>query len=114
MATKKVKRLYTVYYNDQSYLSYMLTKDEYEALGQNLGYELNIETSVGYLNTSNMRSIILQKSAPKQKDNASANPDLSKEEQEWINATKLAERLSAEPQEFDDDDVDYEGGNLIV
>lgn len=105
------KRLFTIYYTDGTYLSYRLTEEEYREIGRKLGKDENVFTEIGFLRTADMRSIIVQKELRKEEFNKSANPGLTKEEEEYLKSIKLAaEALEDIKQDMDDEIV--EGGMI--
>jgi hypothetical protein len=106
---KPATRLYTVYYNDGTYLSYNFTKSDYTQL--KMAFELHLpvaETSVGLLAVRDVRSIILQRIKADVPQHQGASPDLPKEAQEWLKAANLAEKLLDEEEL--EGEADYEGG----
>lgn len=107
--------LYTIYYNDNTYLTYELTEKEANSIGSSMGMDTNVQTSIGWIRTSDIRSIIIQKEQ-EMKDNESYVPDIPVEYLEWLKSHAKAEEILEEklPNEIvvDDDDVDYEGGMI--
>lgn len=112
----RAKKLYTVYYNDGSYLSYRLTKPEYDklinAIVQPDSYAVGL--SIGLLVVKDIRSVILQSEKPVEQ-NEGASPDMTPEEKSWIDSARVAARIEREEAGlFDDEenDIDYEGGMI--
>lgn len=103
-----MKRLFTIYYTDGSYLSYRLTEEEYREIGRKLGKDENVFTEIGFLRTADMRSIIVQREV-KEEFNESANPDLSVEDLEYLKAIKLAEEVMRDIKHPLDEEI-IEGG----
>ena len=113
----RVRKLYTVYYNDGTYLSYRLAKDEYDKLTSSISLlnPIPVILTIGLLVTKDIRSVILQSEKPVEQ-NEGASPDMTQEEISWMEAARLAERVARQEQGFDDDEyekgVDYEGGMI--
>jgi hypothetical protein len=109
------KKLYTVYYNDGTFLSYKLTKVEYDSIFRAIcTKEPVVNTAIGLLVVTDVRSVIAQITVPIVQNKA-AEPGLSAEEAEWLASQRLAERAFADEQ-YDTDDLDeeteYVGGML--
>ena len=105
--TKPVTKLYTFYWNDGSYLSYMLTKAEFDKITEAIATEMPVVVvDVGMFVPKDIRSIILHKEVKEPEPIKGANPDMTQEELDWIKATELAERIARE--ESNDEDIDYE------
>ena len=115
----RTKKLYTVYYNDGTYLSYRLTKPEYDMIGKAVsdpnGPITAVDLSIGLLVTRDIRSVILQSEKPVEQ-NEGASPDMTPEEKSWVESARLAERIARQEASLDDDeyntDTDYEGGMI--
>ena len=85
---------YTFYYNDGSFLTYTIDDEHIgEVYKATLEKRALIVPDIGLFRTEDIRSIIKQKPEPVvTEENPSYNPDLSKHEQDWLDAMKLAER----------------------
>jgi hypothetical protein len=107
-------KLYTIYYTDGAYLSYHLLDKEYDILSKHLEnrcVEGGLRLSIGTLMLKDIRSVILQREEVAS-ENPSGTPELSEEEQAWLNAVEHAKRLDREKLIEEADDIDYEGGML--
>lgn len=90
MATPKKRYKYTFLYTDQTYLTYELTKDDFEevetALTKNEPRKY-VAVSIGVIGMENIRSIIEQKEEEPQTDeegNPLELPVLDQESYNWI------------------------------
>lgn len=77
------KTAYAIYYKDNSYMTYDLTKSDYEALRGALGFCEYVETSIGMLATGDIRAVIEQRPLPPQEEKPT-NPPLSQDAYAWI------------------------------
>jgi len=108
-------RLYTIYYTDGTYLSYHLSDADYDKLVVQLTQDDNqvyVGLSVGILSLKDVRSIVLYREKV-EGENSSASPELSEEEEKWLEAMRHAERLEREELIEDSDDVSYHGGEIL-
>lgn len=108
MPSKPATKLYTVYYNDSTYLSYNFTKKDYDHIAEAvMDGRPAVMTTIGLLAVQDIRSVILQKIKADVPQHQGVSPDLPKEAVDWLKAAKLADQLLIESDEEDDE---YEGG----
>jgi hypothetical protein len=96
MATPKKRYRYTFLYTDQTYLTYELTKEDFEKTQYALCYDTNkgeikfVAVSIGIIGLDNIRSIIEQKEEEEQQPeldedgNSVELPVLDQESYNWI------------------------------
>jgi hypothetical protein len=88
MATPKKKRSYTILYTDGTYLTYDLTKEDFESVKAALchGEEWKyVAVSIGIIGMENVRSIIEQKEEELEEETPTdTNPPLDQESYNWI------------------------------
>lgn len=100
------RKLYTIYFTNDTFLSYRLTDEDYRKIGKNLRKNRVVETSVGFLHTKNMWSIILQiepKKEEKSKYNSSADPELPPEYVEYLELARRAEEFMEGVKGYDEE-----------
>lgn len=109
MASPKKRTPYAVVRDDNTYVIYDLTKDDYEHLSNSLVSEAKFcKLSIGILKLSDIRSVIEQKPEPKakkEKQLETGTPDLDVTAIAWL---KEQERLAEEFDEY----KDVEGGRF--
>lgn len=88
MATPKKKYKYVFIYEDQTYLTYELTKEDFYSLEQALchGEEWKyVSVSIGILSMSGIRSIIEQKEDEEEQETpVDTNPPLDQDSYNWL------------------------------
>lgn len=89
MPTPKKRYTYTFFYNDGSYMTFELTKEDFNSLETALcrGEELQyVATSIGIIGLSNIKAVILQKDEEEEDEiNTSQTlPPLDQESYNWI------------------------------
>lgn len=113
MASKPATKPYTVYYKDGTYLTYDLSKPEYEAAEDALMKGLPaIKTRIGVLRMDEVRAVILQRKNADVPQHKGADPELPAEAKEWIKSQKLGERALDDELDDDGGEVDYQGGMI--
>lgn len=75
---------YAIYYKDGTYMTYDLTKDDYEALTGAIVERKPVALSVGFIVIDDIRAVILQKPTPAPVPDKPAVPDLPPDEREWL------------------------------
>ena len=91
MPTPKKRKLYTFIYTDGVYLSYELTKDDYDNVEDSLVADPTprrfVSTSVGVIGLDNIRAVIEQKDVEQEVEEEPQNdtlPPLDQESYDWI------------------------------
>lgn len=113
MPSKPATKLYTVYYTDGTYLSYDLTKKDYDMITDGLQCgDRAVITTVGILGLADIRSVIVQRKTADVPQHEGANPNLPQEALDWMKAGKLGEQLLLETDDELDGELDYEGGMI--
>lgn len=85
--TKPKSYDYVIYYNDQTYQTFNLTKPDVEEIGYAMLKQAVAKVSIGFVNTADIRSIVerIDPPAPTKPEIDQMNPQLSFEEQAYIN-----------------------------
>ena len=92
MATPKKKRNYTIFYNDGTYMTFELTKDDFEEIETGLtapkthaSAPTYASVSIGVIGLGNIKAIIEQKEEePEEETPTDTNPPLDQESYNWI------------------------------
>lgn len=101
--------MYSVAYNDMSYMTYEFTDEQYDKLKNGImagSTGVNL-VGIGLFILKDIRSVIIQKPAPI--ENESFTPDLTEEEKEHIAYIKWAEQMALLDKK---DETEYEGGMM--
>lgn len=88
MATPKKRYKYTFLYQDGTYITYELTKEDYEKILQRAHTEGVAVISIGFVNLQGIRSVIEQKEEEEQEVEVEQSleniPVLDQESYEWL------------------------------
>ncbi len=88
MATPKKRYKYTFLYQDGTYITYELTKEDYEKVLQRAHTEGVAVISIGFVNLQGIRSVIEQKEEEEQEIEVEQSleniPVLDQESYEWL------------------------------
>lgn len=88
MPTPKKKRSYTIFYNDGTYMTFELTKTDFEQIEDcliRLKEETYTSTSIGIIGLSNIKAVILQKEEEQEEEKPETElPPLDQESYNWI------------------------------
>jgi hypothetical protein len=87
MATPKKKYKYTIFYTDGAYMTFELTREDYNDIAHALVHGKMFATvSIGTLGLKDVRSIVEQKEEEEQEQEQpqDTNPPLDQESQDWI------------------------------
>lgn len=88
MATPKKKYQYTIFYNDGTYMTFELTKEDFNHIEIGLTQAQTptfAPVSIGIIGLSNIKAVIEQKDAePEEVDEGDTLPPLDQESYNWI------------------------------
>ena len=91
MATPKKKYRYTIFYNDGTYMTFELTKDDFEEVkaGLTAAYmnkPIFASVSIGVIGLNNIKAVIEQKDEEPQEEVSTGDtlPPLDQESYNWI------------------------------
>lgn len=90
MATKPGRRTYAIYYSDNTYMTYELTRGDYEKLEDTFNAnKQHVKLSLGILALKDIRAVIEQReAAPVTESDEGADPILSPDELVYMKQLK--------------------------